>query len=234
MQRSGEPEERKIAISSTVTITSVKRMKALGIIIDPKLKWDCHVKELRKKITGIINGLRIIRRKLSFKQAITVVTSQALSILYYASSAWLTPSIGRKEMSSLESIHFKALRVVVKDYRQRISRSLISEKTNRLPPKLWCKFSCAMTLMKIWNNNAPTSLRQSAFANTYLKDRYPGLIYGFDASKTRIGKQVTRNWCGSVLSEIKVPWTNSQLSKDRLRVLLKSTFYPYNYVPFNF
>jgi len=55
-----------------------------------------------------------------------------LSIIYYASSAWLTPAIGRKELAELEKVHFKALLVVVCDYRQRMSRDLISSKTNRL------------------------------------------------------------------------------------------------------
>jgi len=127
-------------------------------------------------------------------------------------------------MTNLESIHFKAHRVIVKDYRQRMSRDDISVKTNRLPPKLWCKFSCAMTLTKIWNTNMPVGLRHEAFSNTYLKNRYPGLFFGFDTSMTKVVRQVTKNWCGSALSEIKVPWTNHQLSNDRLRVFLKSTF----------
>jgi len=46
---------------------------------------------------------------------------------------WLTHALGRKEMDELERIHFKALRVVVRDYRQRMSRDLISRRTNRLP-----------------------------------------------------------------------------------------------------
>jgi len=58
--------------------------------------------------------------------------------------------------------------------------------------------------------------------------------FGFDSSKTKIGRQITRNWCGSVLEQIKVAWSNSQLSNDRIRMLLKSTFYPLNFIAFNF
>jgi len=210
-------------------------MKALGIILDAKLKWDSHIAQLRTRITRVLNGLKIIRRKLNFKQAITIVTAQALSILYYASSAWLTvPSLGRKEMNALESIHFKALRVVVKDYRQRMSRDDISAMTNRLPPRAWCKFACAMTLLKIWNSGVPVGLRKAAFANTYQQNKYQGLLFGYDSSVTKIGRQITKNWCGNVLAEVKTPWTDRQLSKDRLQVILKSTFYPYNFIAFNF
>jgi len=169
MSHSGKTEERMVDINDEITLQSVTKLKALGVILDAKLKWDSHIAQLRKRITRVLNGLKIIRRKLNFKQAITIVTTQALSILYYASSAWVTPSIGRKEMNALESIHFKALRVVVNDYRQRMSRDVISALTNRLPPRIWCKLACAMTLMKIWNTGVPAGIRQTAFANIYQK-----------------------------------------------------------------
>jgi len=136
-------------------------------------------------------------------------------------------------MNALESIHFKALRVIVYDYRQRMRREEISVITNRLPPRTWCKFSCATILMKIWNSGVPARLHQSAFSNTYHKSRYQGLLFGYDSSVTKVGRQITKNWCRSVLSEVKIPWTNRQLSKDRLRVLLKSAFYPFNFIAFN-
>jgi len=40
------------------------------------------------------------------------VTDQAMSILYYASAAWLAQALGRKEMDTLERIHYMALRVI--------------------------------------------------------------------------------------------------------------------------
>jgi len=202
--------------------------------IDDRLKWDVHIYELRKRILKVIGGLRIIRRKLTFRQAVTIVMSQVLSILYYASPAWLTPSIGKKELTLLESIHFKALRVVVCDHRQRMSRDRISVHTNRLPPKLWCQFSAATILMKVWQTGHPSSLRDSFFINTYTKSRSPGLLFGFDTSSHKVGRQLTSNWCGGVLSQINVPWTNDMLSKDRIRTLLKSVFYPDNFIVFNY
>jgi len=46
-------------------------------------------------------------------------------------------------------IHFKALRVVVCDYRQRMNHEFISAKTNRLPPQIWYKFAGASSLMRM-------------------------------------------------------------------------------------
>jgi len=198
------------------------------------LKWDDHIRDLRKRILRIIGGLKILRRKLTFNQAVTIVTSQALSILYYASPAWLTPALGKKEMTALESIHHKALRVIVCDHRQRMSRDLISVQTNRLPPKLWCQFSAASVLMKVWQRGLPAELKESAFINTYKKTRSPGLVFGYDTSKRKAGRQITGNWCGGSVIQIKVPWTDETLSKDRIRTILKSTFYPDNFIVFNF
>lgn len=223
-----------ITLDDSTVLTTAPSVKALGVWFDHCLRWDRHINELKKRVLRVINGLKIIRRKLTFKQAVTLVTAQVLSIVYYASSAWLTPAIGKKELAELEKIHFKALRVVVRDHRQRMSRDLISTKTNRLTPRIWCKFACASALMNIWMSGNPTTLRDTAFQNTYTNERHVGLIYGFDASNTRIGKQITKNWCGAILSQIKVPWSTSLLNKDRIRTLLKTTFYPYNLIPFDF
>jgi len=159
---------------------------------------------------------------------------QALSILYYASCAWLTPILGRREMDEVEKIHYRALRIVLKDYKQRMNRDLISSRTNCLPPRVWSKFACASFTMKMWYSGLPNGLKTTAFSNTFTKSRYPGLLFGFDSSKTKVGRQMTKNWCGSVLSQIKVPWHNTVLSKDRIRLLLKSVFYPHNFIVFDF
>jgi len=103
-------------------------------------------------------------------------------------------------------------------------------KTNRLSTRIWCKFASASSLMNIWVSGCPSSLKDMAFQNTYPKERHAGLIYGL----VKIGKQITKNRCGAVLSQIKVPLTTNLLNKDRIRTLLKTTFYPHNLVPFNF
>lgn len=234
MSRAKQPQVITIEVDQGIQLNSGSYFKALGVWVDHRLRWDKHINELRTRVIRILNGLKIIRRKLTLKQATAVVTSQALSILYYASCAWLTPSLGKKEMNAVESIHFKSLRIIMRDYRQRMSREYISEKTNRLPPRLWCRFACASFLMKMWYSGYPALLKLSAFSNTYTKARYPGLIYGFDSSKTKVGKQITKNWCGAVLEQIKVPWSNNLLSNDRIRLLLKSTFYPHNFIAFDF
>lgn len=169
------------------------------------------------------------------RKAIThsIVTAQVFSFLYYASPVWFTPSISKEVMKDVESLHFKALRMVTLDYKKRRSREWITNRTQRLPPNLWLRFAAASLLMKIWSTGTPIRLRSMAFANSYAKNRKEGLLFGYDSSAFKVGKQETKNWSGSVLSEIKVPWTSAVYDKDRVRVLLKASFYPYNFLVFN-
>jgi len=186
----------------------------------------------QKRVPKIVNGLKIIRRKVTFKQAVTLVTAQILLIIYYTFSAWFTPAIGKKEEIEFEKIHYKALHIVVCDYHQRINRDLISSKTNKLSPRIWCKYACTSSLMNIWMTCFSSSLKETAFQNTSTSERHHGLIYGFDISFSKIGRQITKNWCGGLLSQIKGRWTISLLNKDRIRTLSKAMFY--NLEHFNF
>jgi len=88
--------------------------------------------------------------------------------------------------------------------------------------------------MKVWQTGHPSGLRETFFTNAYTKTRSPGLLFGFDTSNRKTGRQIMSNWCGDVLSQINVPWTDEILSKDRIRTILKSTFYPENFIVFNF
>jgi len=38
----------------------------------------------------------------------------------------LTPSLGRKEMDEVEAIHFRALRIILQDYRKRMNIGITS------------------------------------------------------------------------------------------------------------
>jgi len=232
-KRKGLFEPIEIELSPGVSITCSETMRALGVILDYRLNWLPHVQTAKNRVLKLLNGLKIIRKKMTFKQSLMVVTSQVFSVLYYASPVWLTPTTSSSITKEVERIHFKTLRVVVRDYKQRMNKDLISRTTQRLPPKIWLRFAAATTLMKIWFNNAPERLRSEVFVNTYAKNRSEGLLFGFDNSNYKIGKQITKNWSGSVLAEVKVPWTNEVFSKNKLRTVLKSTFYPIDFIVFN-
>jgi len=172
-----------------------------------------------------MNGIRIIQRKIGFNQCISVITAQIFSLLFYAAPAWMCPSLSMKAWKILEGLHYKALRLAIKDYWQRTSRTTVDRQTNRLPPKEYAKFVSCSYAMKIYYSRTPVNLVNSIFLNTYVKSRSPGKIFGYDSSRSRIRRQATRNWIGQNLCQIKDSWTTEIRSRDAIRVLPKKTFY---------
>jgi len=143
-------------------VESKDNIKALGIRIDKGLNWAPHVSSLKKRIMIVIGGVRMIRNKLTAKQGTSIVAAQIFSILYYACAVWLTPSLNRKVLGTVESLHYKALRLIIRDYRQKVSRDLVTQRTKRLPP--------------------------DKSLNFYTQRREPGFDFAYDSSSMRIGK----------------------------------------------
>jgi len=88
------------------------------------------------------------------------------------------------------------------DFKQWVSRPIIDGVIWRLPPSLWWKFSTAYLLIKAWQTGLPQGIHSDAFKNCYTKGRALGWQFG---SKIRVG--ITRNWSGSVLLDVRNPWT---------------------------
>jgi len=167
----------------------------------------------------------VIRKKLTKKEAISVVTAQVFSLLYYACCVWLTPALNKKTLKIIESLHFKTLRMVLRDYKQKISRDVVTTQTQRLPPDKWSKFSLSSLFLNSYNSDKFSSITQQMSTNFYSKRRKPGFNYAYDSSKTKNGKQMTKNWIGQALCSLDFPWTDRLLSKDAIRIALKKSYY---------
>jgi len=220
----GKTSPRVLVNVKGTAVESKDHMKALGIVIDKGLTWGPHIASLKKRVMKIVGGVRIVRNKLNKAQATSVVTAQVFSVLYYACCVWLTPVLNKKDLNVINRLHFRALRLILRDYRQRISRDTITSQTKRLPPDKWAKFVLASLFLNSYNIKKPASLIHQLSSNFYSKRRKPGFYYAYDSAKSKTGKQSTKNWIGSAIGEIQDPWTNKILSKDSVRVLLKKTF----------
>lgn len=157
-------------------------------------------------------------------QTKTLVTSQLLSILYYACDAQLTLHLLTQDYRKLESIHFRCLRLIVKDFRQRIPREWVTTATQRLPPRQWENFVASSLAIKIRQTCVPEKIYGNIFKNTYTLSRKEGRLFGYDSSKTVQGRAMSKYWIGSILGTIKTPRTDSNMSNDQICRLLKRTF----------
>jgi len=122
-------------------------------------------------------------------------------------------------------LHFKTLRVVLRDYKHRISREVVSVQTQRLPPDKWSKFALSSLFINCYNSDQTSSIIQHMSSNFYSRRRKPGFIYAYDSSRTKIGKQITKNWIGHALCCLEFPWSDRTLSKDAIRIALKKSYY---------
>jgi len=204
----------------------VEHMKVLGLTFDNKLCWRQHIDNVKKKLTTANNGVKLIRRKMDAKQSLVVVTAQALSVLYYGSPVWLTPGLSKSRLKVVESLHYRCVRLVVKDYKQRVSRDVIDSATNRLPPTKWMDYAICNLYINSRMSAQPKRLLESMEKNLYSKRRQPGLVFGFDNSKSRKSRQSSKNWLGDALCKITTPWSGLTLSRDQIRTMLKRHFYP--------
>jgi len=68
----------------------------------------------------------MIRRKLKESQANQLVSSQVLSIQYYAAPVGLTTNLLGSEMRNIEAVHYKSLGIVLLDCKQKINGERVS------------------------------------------------------------------------------------------------------------
>jgi len=118
-----------------------------------------------------------------------------------------------------KALNYRCLRIIVKDFRQWIDAA-----TQRLPPTLWWKFTAASLAIKNRQSNQPQRLYEDIFKNTYKITRKPGKFFGYDNSNSLIGRSMTRNLIGQTLAQIQGSWTDTNLSNDQIRRMLKKTF----------
>jgi len=104
------------------------------------IKWKIIWQRSARGIS-IIGGVRMIRNKLTQLQLTIVIMAQVFAILYHAHPVWLTLSLNRKLKRTIDSLHFRALHLIIRDYRPRVSRHEIISITKELPPDKWSKFA---------------------------------------------------------------------------------------------
>jgi len=218
------PDNHTIKIEGK-DICSAKSIKALGLTIDSKMKWNLHVDKQVSRVTKILNGIRIVKRKFEPSQLKKIVTSQVFSILYYCDTVWLNPSIGHENLNKLRRIHYAALRIVLGDWRRTMSKTYLNSTTQRLPPEAWGRFSASSFIIKLCRSHEPTQLWETFQKHLYHNARHPNPTVN-NLSKKKIGRKIIGNWIGGELSKLKLKWFDEpNLSDTVIRTTLKKLYY---------
>ena len=145
------------------------------------------------------------------------------STIYYGSPVWLIPSLGAHLWKELYSVHNRALRLIVGDYKCKYHIWKLNKELKRGTLREWGRYSVASTVIKICRNRTPELLNEQLHTNMYFERRYPALAKFFDGSKRRVGKQALMNRL-SHMNNLDERYLKN-LSDNAIRVLLKNAFF---------
>jgi len=92
-------------------ICRVEHAKSSGLIIDDRLSWSNHVKELCRKISSVIGALRRIRSLISQSTAIQIYNALIQPHFDYCAPVWdgLSSYLGEK----LQKLQNRAAKVIL-------------------------------------------------------------------------------------------------------------------------
>jgi len=198
-----------------------KQLKVLGVLFDYDMSWTSHVSTLTIKAQRMATGMKILRRTLNQDEILKVITSQYFGCLFYAMAVWF-PSLTVKLKKKIEMLHYKALRIVIKDW-QRIYPKEMLDLLGRQKPDVFAKYMIGSIFINCYNTSKPTRLHQMIKENEYRIKR-TGKIRYFDSSMKKVGQQALGNRLDEVVNLFNDDWTKL-MTKDAIRVYLKKTFF---------
>jgi len=105
------------------------------------------------------------------------------------------------------------------------SRQTLDSTSKRANPDQWCSYATAKFLINMWNTKQPERLYSIIRNQSYLTNRNHGQVFFFRNNRRRIGGQSLVNRVTDTAKKLTFPWMFC--SKDRVRVELKKTFFPY-------
>ena len=137
-------------------ICRVEHAKSLGLIIDDRLSWSNHVKELCRKISSAIGALRRIRSLISQSTAVQIYNALIQPHFDYCAPVW--DELSSYLCEKLQKLQNRAARVILQaKYEANSSLLLETLKWDRL--SLRRRKQKATMMFKSLNGLAPVYLR---------------------------------------------------------------------------
>ena len=87
-----------------ITVESQHHIWVLGVIVDICLSWDQQINKVITDSWKSLREVKLVRNYFSTEETTKHVTSLVFSRLYYASEAWLLPTLKEKLFSMLHSL----------------------------------------------------------------------------------------------------------------------------------
>lgn len=123
------------------TVQPKKTIKILGVLFDQDLSWNSHASKLKHKASLALRKLKFLGKFVKQAGMKKIILTHLFGMLYYGSVVWLNELTSFKIIRSLESIHYKGLRIAAKDYYMTLSRERLDDIFNRATLCKWMKYS---------------------------------------------------------------------------------------------
>ncbi len=198
---SSQRKTSEISISvGEARIESSKNIKALGILLSADLTWYSNLDYSLTRSRHMVHRLKYLRKWLTLQEMVKLVSSQYFSIIYYNAPFWIG-SLDAVSWRKLNSAHYRALRVVLSDFRSQLSRVEIDSMMKRAAPFEWANYSIASSV--IWlHNSSDSCIANELRSAAYVNDRLPYRARFFDASKLKIGRQALKSRISNIFKRI--------------------------------
>jgi len=203
-----------------ISIQPSKTIKVLGLMFQDDLKEEAQLARTLKSCKFLVPKLKFLGRFLSKEHLKTVITAQFFSRLYYGCETWLHEISSARTWKMLNSLHYRVLRVILKDYNNTISRSEIDRVIKRATPRQWSYYTTSKLAINLMNGTTP--LGRKLKSKCYVNDRNPGRGTISDTSRLKIGRFSLANRL-QCLRRLNFDWCTG-ISKDLLRINLKKCF----------
>jgi hypothetical protein len=147
-----------------------KNLKILDISFSDTLDWDTHVDSVIRKANSMLYAFCCLNSKLSRLQFKSIICAHYISKLTYASQVW-SGVLSSRLRNRLDSSKDKILRLLCRDYKARVSRPKLLDKSGML--SLRSMFVCrdAKLLHTLCYNLMPEPLAERLLSQCHFLTR---------------------------------------------------------------
>jgi hypothetical protein len=170
--------------------------------MDSRLLWDQQINKVISDSRKSLQAVKLVRKYFTTGETIKIVTSLVFSRLYYASEAWLLPTLKEKLSNLLRSQSEKILKVLDKDmsYRQ------LHKQYNRATPQIFAMYQTCINFFNVMKSEDSFSdERARVMLNTMQANRNEYFVF-IRQNKYKCGLNNVSNRLRSVTNMIKKDW----------------------------
>ena len=203
------------------TVISKNKINVLGVIFDSKLQWTDQVALTMKKANSALCAIKMISKFFTFRELISLITSNFYSILFYNSEIWHLPSLNSNLKQKILSSSARAIKMCTKNCDPMTSFQRLHEIAGRATPEKLMQYKLALSLFKLYNGDQ-NSLEFSAlnFAQVLTTRQTTFMIT--KNNKLKVGLNALCNRLRILNNKIPLTWLN--LSLDTFKVKCKKLF----------